>query len=176
MFRRFGPIVVRASGYEQRGGDADPRIRYAGKTYRLLQMHGHSTSEHTVDGRSYGYELHLVHQADDMTLAVVGIFFESGAEDATVRALLANDPGPFLETTCAQEVDLRAVLPERRGFYHYNGSLTTPGCNEGVSWFVMKEARTISDEQVAAYQQTFGGTTNRPVKPLGGRTILVSDP
>ena len=34
------------------------------------------------------------------------------------------------------------------GYYCYDGSLTTPTCNEVVSWFVMEKAITISQEQV----------------------------
>ena len=157
--------------YAQAGGDADPRISYAGKTYRLLQLHGHSTSEHRVDGRSFAYELHLVHQADDLSLAVVGIFYEIGAPDETLELLLGNDPGAFKETTCEVELDLGEVVPDAGGFYHYNGSLTTPACGEGVSWFVMKDPRTVAATQVEAYQELFGGTTNRPVQPLGERTV-----
>jgi len=152
---------------------SDPRITYAGKTYHLIQFHGHSTSEHLVDGQSFGYELHLVHQADDKSLAVVGILFELGPESELVATLLEHDPGHEKQTTCSLDIDLGSVIPSG-GFYHYNGSLTTPACGEGVSWFVMKSHHTISAEQVAAYQEIFGGPTNRPVNPLGDRIVYAS--
>ena len=40
---------------------------------------------------------------------------------------------------------LREVGP---GYYTYDGSLTTPSCNEVVSWHVMEGTITISQEQV----------------------------
>ena len=40
---------------------------------------------------------------------------------------------------------LREVGP---GYYTYKGSLTTPTCNEVVSWHIMEGTITISQEQV----------------------------
>jgi carbonic anhydrase len=38
-------------------------------------------------------------------------------------------------------------------YYRYPGSLTTPGCDEVVDWFVVHEPiLTISDEQVLDFQ------------------------
>jgi len=33
-------------------------------------------------------------------------------------------------------------------YYYYQGSLTTPGCQESVMWFVMTEKLTVSEAQV----------------------------
>jgi carbonic anhydrase len=108
---------------------------------------------------------HLVHQADDLSLAVVGLFYEIGAGDETLEFLLGNDPGAFKETSREFELELGDLVPSEGGFYHYHGSLTTPACGEGVSWFVMKEPRKVAAAQVEVYQELFGGTTNRPVQP-----------
>ncbi len=172
------PLVLLNNGHTiqvvHTAGMADLRITYGGKTYRLLQFHGHSTSEHTVDGKSYEFELHLVHQADDMSLAVVGVLFDTGSENETVNLLLEHQPGHYKQTTCSLDVELASVLPTNRGFYHYNGSLTTPACGEGVSWFVMKEPITISAAQVDEYQMEFGGITNRPIQGIGDRVVQSS--
>ncbi len=48
------------------------------KAYYLLQYHIHAPSEHTVDGKNYEVEIHMVHKSySDNSLAVVGIFFDS---------------------------------------------------------------------------------------------------
>lgn len=47
--------------------------------------------------------------------------------------------------------DLRAdvFLPaNRRKFYRYDGSLTTPNCDEDVVWTIMQDAVNVSKEQV----------------------------
>ena len=50
-----------------------------GETFKLQQFHFHAPSEHLVDGKEFALELHLVHAADDGTLAVVGVFIQEGA-------------------------------------------------------------------------------------------------
>ncbi|KAJ0394754.1 hypothetical protein ATCC90586_006174 [Pythium insidiosum] len=52
-----------------------------GKTFYTVQFHLHTPSEHTVDGEAQAMELHLVHQADDGSLAVVGLFLKLGKEN-----------------------------------------------------------------------------------------------
>ena len=73
------------------------------------------------------------------------------------------------------ELDMSELRPLPRRFYHYQGSLTTPPCSEGVQWVVMAERRQISKEQMATMVSHLHDN-NRPVKPLNDREIvLVSD-
>ena len=45
---------------------------------------------------------------------------------------------------------LKAFLPRNiEKFYRYEGSLTTPTCNEVVTWTVFDEAISISERQVS---------------------------
>ena len=64
-----------------------------------------------------------------------------------VDAALALHDNPTAEVNV--EADLRKFLKNvGPGYYSYDGSLTTPTCNEVVSWFVMERAIAISQEQV----------------------------
>ena len=48
------------------------------KAYYLTQYHVHAPSEHTIDGKNYEVEVHMVHKSySDNSLAIVGIFFDS---------------------------------------------------------------------------------------------------
>lgn len=41
------------------------------------------------------------------------------------------------------------LLPkDHTTYYRYQGSLTTPGCQESVIWFIMTERLTVSEAQV----------------------------
>ncbi|MEZ4362117.1 MAG: carbonic anhydrase family protein [Kofleriaceae bacterium] len=150
----------------------DPRIIYNGQTYYLVQMHWHSTSEHTVNGDTTApFEVHLVHRSATGALAVVGILYDLGAEDPILASALANAPEHLNRHTCTSFIDLSTIIPADRTVYHYDGSLTTPTCAEGVNWFVMGARRTASAEQEGLFQERFHGVTNRPVQPLNGRIV-----
>jgi carbonic anhydrase len=63
------------------------------------------------------------------------------------------------------EAEINAVdlLPKSKAYFHYNGSLTTPPCSEGVRWYVMKESITVSKAPIDAFRQAVGYANNRPV-------------
>jgi carbonic anhydrase len=75
-----------------------------------------------------------------------------------------------------------AFLPANKEYYHYNGSLTTYPCTEGIKWIVMAEPVRISPddltklrESIATHPKTiisWQGNDNRPVQSLNGRTVL----
>jgi carbonic anhydrase len=53
------------------------------------------------------------------------------------------------------------------------GSLTTPPCTEGVRWYVLRMAESISAEQVAAFGAIYPANA-RPVQPLNDRPVQAS--
>lgn len=50
------------------------------------------------------------------------------------------------------------------------GSLTTPPCNEEVSWQVLKQPVELSKAQLQAFRRLYPMNA-RPVQPLNGRTL-----
>ncbi|GAB3200010.1 carbonic anhydrase [Nocardioides hungaricus] len=143
-----------------------------GKAYTLTQFHFHTPSEHRVDGRAYAAEMHLVHQAEDGSLAVLGVLVEEGPALPVVDDVLANAPeegGDPVPTT--EPVDPRALLPDDLRAYRYSGSLTTPPCTEGVAWAVLREPVTWSPEQIEQYAGRHPDS-RRPTQPLGERVLL----
>ncbi len=147
------------------------------KTYALVQFHFHAPSEHTVDGEHFPMEMHFVHQAEDGALAVVGVLIEQGAQNPGIASLwtqLAEAPGT--ETT----VQIPAAFADHifsgdaTGVYHYGGSLTTPPCSEGVSWYVRRTPTQLSQDQIAAFTEVYDHN-NRPVQALKARTLFVDE-
>jgi carbonic anhydrase len=49
-----------------------------GKTYELVQFHFHHLSENAINGTHTPMELHLVHRAEDGSLAVVAVMLKEG--------------------------------------------------------------------------------------------------
>ena len=145
--------------------------------YALVQFHFHAPSEHTVDGEHFPMEMHFVHQADDGALAVVGVLINEGAENPGITPLWAHLPeSPGAETTIEVPAGFAEfIFPEAgNGFYHYDGSLTTPPCSEGVKWYVRKTPTQLSKDQIAAFTSVYDHN-NRPVQALGNRALYLDE-
>jgi len=152
--------------------DKGSSIKINGVNYDLVQFHFHDPSEHTVNGKSYVMEIHLVHRNANGELAVVSVLIENGAENPAFKALWANLPsGAGEKKDLAETINAADFLPSARTFYHYAGSLTTPPCSEGVSWFVIEKPIQMSEAQIARFREIIKGN-NRPVQPLNGRKVV----
>jgi carbonic anhydrase len=142
-----------------------------GKTYTLAQFHFHAPSEHLLDGVPYAAEVHLVHIADDESLAVLGILIEEGEADAIIADVLASAPEAGADPAAtAASIDVNALLPADHRTFRYDGSLTTPPCSEGVAWSVLQEPMTWSSDQVAEFVALHPGS-HRPPQPIGDRVL-----
>ena len=139
--------------------------------FTLESAHFHSPSEHRIDGVSFAAELHLVHADADGNLAVVGLLFTLGEPSPVVQEVL--DAAPPAGKTSSEGFALNAsgFAPEELGYYRYDGSKTTPPCDEPVDWYVMREPRPISAEQVNGLLALNGGPNNRPIQTKGNRIV-----
>jgi carbonic anhydrase len=70
-------------------------------------------------------------------------------------------------------IDAAALLPPQRSYYTFSGSLTTPPCTEGVTWFVLKTPVEVAPAQIDAFGAVYPMNA-RPVQPLHGRPIRAS--
>ncbi|KAK4281913.1 hypothetical protein QN277_013357 [Acacia crassicarpa] len=150
------------------------QININGTYYKLLQCHWHSPSEHTINEKRFDLELHVVHQAHDGRVAVIGILYKLGRPDPLLSKLL-----PLIKSLGEEERDLGILNPGdikfgSRKYYRYIGSLTIPPCTEGVTWTVVKKVRTASREQVRALRDAVNDgfeENSRPTQGLDGRPI-----
>ncbi|MCX7217911.1 MAG: carbonic anhydrase family protein [Burkholderiales bacterium] len=150
-------------------------INVSGKNYELLQFHFHKPSEERVNGKSFEMVVHLVHKGGDGKLAVVAVLIERGKAQALVQSVWNNLPLEKNESVQAlSTMDLNQLLPTKREYYTYMGSLTTPPCSEGVLWLVMKENIEISPEQLAIFNRLYPMNA-RPIQKTAGRLIKESN-
>lgn len=140
------------------------------ETYELLQFHFHTPSEHLIAGAAAAMEMHLVHRNADGNLAVIGVLFEVGAENAWLAEFWDDFPRSEGEVEEEYEVNVADGLPNDLSYFTYAGSLTTPPCSEIVTWVVLKTPLTASQAQIDAMNNTFGDNA-RPIQPLNGRSI-----
>ena len=150
-------------------------VKIDGKRYNLLQFHFHAPSEHTVNGKHFDMEAHLVHKSDDGKLAVIGVFMKEGAKNSFIQTLWDNIPHKVGEEKSVEHVKINAqdLLPASKKYYKYSGSLTTPPCTEGVDWNIMVAPIEVSKDQIDKFR-TFYKMNARPTQPLHGRVIKES--
>ena len=148
------------------------RITLLGKNYELIQFHFHRPSEERINGRGFDMVVHLVHRSEDNKLAVVAVMLEKGSEHALVQTLWNHLPLERNESASPPGVpiDLTQILPEKKDYFTYMGSLTTPPCSEGVLWLVMKNPVQISAEQISIFARLYRNNA-RPVQNAAGRLI-----
>lgn len=166
-------VHIKHNGHtEQFAYDAGSSITLGGETYKLLQYHFHTHSEHAIDGHSYPMEVHLVHKNEATgKLAVIGIMFEEGAENAFLAQFMPHLPAHADETyNDPATYTIADVLPAAAGYYTYAGSLTTPPCSEIVTWIVMKTPVEASAAQLQQFE-TLMHENARPLLPVNGRTV-----
>jgi len=186
--------------------------RYGGSPnrYQFLQFHWHwgkvssRGSEHTLNGREYPAELHLVHwntKYGDLSaalghrdgLAVLGFFYEvSQNANPDLTPILQGLTGLSQGAEVSKSLRLSSLLPTSglpQTYYMYQGGLTTPTCDEVVQWTVFDTTIPISEAQLdilrsltyTTHPRQTTGIANivdnyRPPQDLRGRTVFFRTP
>ncbi|XP_078056264.1 carbonic anhydrase 12 [Mustelus asterias] len=143
--------------------------------YTAVQLHLHwgsevedLGSEHTVHGRHYPSELHIVHynsekysnisMAQDKGdgLAVLGILIQNGSFNPAYQKIFSHlTEIRFKDKEIKMPgFNINDLLPRQLDeYYRYNGSLTTPPCYPSVLWTVFRQSVQISSDQLLELQR-----------------------
>lgn len=144
-----------------------PSVKGGGLPHQYVvdHLHFHWESEHTIHSNRFPLELHIVHYANifnstraalgyDQGLAVLGVLFDiSKYDNPAVEPLIEmledvkKEPGKSENLNDA--IAISSFLPKNtESFFRYEGSLTTPGCDEVVVWTVFYQSSYISKRQM----------------------------
>jgi carbonic anhydrase len=170
-------------------------LRVGDAAYELIEFHFHAPSEHAVDGKRTAMEVHFVHQraagggfgedpvhggndweaephAPALSYGVIGVRIAPGAAHAgfaaIARAMPAQSGGQAPITVTPAD-----LLPRERGYWYYEGSLTTPSCSEVVSWMVLRAPITAAAADIARFTALYP-TSARPLQARNRRLIVAS--
>lgn len=168
--------VSLSSGVSVSGGNLN-------SSYDSLQFHLHwgngssvPGSEHTVDGKRYAMELHIVNVkavyngnttlavADSDGLAALGFFIDVSTNTTgepaawkTLTSYLHNitESGQSANMSDAG-ISLLNLVPgvDTTKYYRYLGSLTTPLCQEAVVWTVFQDPVMVSQDLIDLFSKT----------------------
>ncbi|MCG8403734.1 MAG: carbonic anhydrase family protein [Phycisphaerales bacterium] len=148
-------------------------ISIGDKKYELLQFHFHTPSEHSLNGHRTEMELHFVHRSKDGHIAVVGVLLNTGAFNVALSEIWKRMPARESAEQIHRNVMINAadLLPKRKKYFRYMGSLTTPPCTEGVHWYVLDTPVTIGEGQAKRFSDAVGSNA-RPLQALYDRLLL----
>lgn len=168
--------------------------------YTVDQFHFHwgnrngVGSEHRVNGMQFDGELHFVHSKTNPTppagstdgdaFTVVAVFLRGVSTPVTPESVWANflNIPQFNQYLNISGVTFTDLLPSNLRYYYYEGSLTTPLCNEVVHFVVLQNPieipNTILDRLRLTPTENAPNGTNpyltenfRDTQALNGRTI-----
>jgi carbonic anhydrase len=147
-------------------------ITVGGARYELVQFHFHRPSEEEIHGHRQAMVAHLVHRNANGELAVVAVLIRKGASNAFLGSVFQHFPpqGTAEASVPGAMLNLGEFLPQQRGYYTFDGSLTTPPCTEHVRWFVLKSPVQASAEQLQQFAARYPHDA-RPVQSLNDRTV-----
>jgi carbonic anhydrase len=167
------PIKIIDNGHTlQVNNNGANSVTYNGKMYAFKQFHFHYHSEHLLDGVAGDMELHLVHQdATSGALLVVAYFLKKGAVSPFFESVLSNWPTELeKEVITTTSVNLTSIVPADQRYYSYVGSLTTPPCSQGVTFFILKSPLEVSSSQLDQFKAHYDHNF-RPAQPLNSRLV-----
>lgn len=169
---KTGPLKILNNGHTIQVNIAPgSKMWVNSEQFELLQFHFHKPSEELIDGKPAAMVAHFVHKSESGKLAVIGVLLKETGENRFLKSIWQNAPkveGPEVEVA-GTTINPTNLLPTTLKFWTYEGSLTTPPCTEGVSFFILKNPAHISRDQLEAFPFKMNA---RPVQPLNGRKIL----
>lgn len=150
------------------------QMQIGGKSFDLKQFHFHTPSENEIKSQSFPLEAHFVHADASGNLAVVAVMFKQDVENPLIKTLWSLMPANKGEkkSLVSTKIDFSKMLPNNKEYYYFNGSLTTPPCTEGVRWFVLKQAVSLTNAQAKQLKETLHHKNNRPTQPLNARIVI----
>jgi carbonic anhydrase len=136
-------------------------------SYLMKQVHFHSPSEYSVDGKFYPLEAHFVHTSTSTGgNAVVSVAFKLGSENLELAKIFAAVKAKGIVL-----VELSNFFDRSSGTFTFNGSLTTPPCTEGIRWVVSRSLVQASQTQIEMFLKFIGSQNSRPIQRLNKRSV-----
>ncbi|XP_064482123.1 carbonic anhydrase-related protein 10-like [Ornithodoros turicata] len=156
--------------------------------YRVYEVHLHfgrtddRGSEHSVSGFAFPAELQIFGYNCDLysnvsearqraqgIVALAVIIKVSDTANLELRLLTSQllQIGYKGSHVPVQSLSIRELLPDTDAYMTYEGSMTTPGCDETVTWLVMNRPLYMTRQQLFATRKLMQGDTFHPKAPLG---------
>jgi carbonic anhydrase len=156
-------------------------------TYKILNIHFHLNSEHTINGKNYDMEMHIVHEntntedKNNLHMVIAYIFEIDDDDDDDDEEKSFLDSIGFNTGEEVKNVNVQDIV-KKEDVYYYKGSLTTPPCTEDVNWVVIEDIKKMSQNQFDKFEEyvnklnkNYSKGNNRKTFELNGRKVYKSE-
>jgi len=153
--------------------------------YDLVELNFHVKSEHKINNIIGDLEIQLVHKKNKEKLFASGITVDPDSQNNYLIISTIFKTATYINTNLntlvlgseSIDLNLNPFVPVGKPFFFYEGSFTTPECEETVNWIVMQEINFISKDQENFFNGWIAETflakkyNNRAVKDIGSRKV-----
>lgn len=171
-WKPFHPTLLKTNHTIRIQGSKNAGYAMLGSTrYKLKHLQFRHGSDHVVNGKRFEGELQLVHHAATGAELIVSLLIEAGPSHGLIEALWNEIPETDAAIKMPYPIAATDLLPEKRSFFRYQGSQTTPPCSETVTWHVLRQPISLSRAQIARLEQ-HSPNSFRPLQRLNRRYVL----
>ncbi|HKS22566.1 MAG TPA: carbonic anhydrase family protein [Thermoanaerobaculia bacterium] len=133
----------------------DWTLHWNGQEAKLQEFHVHVPAEHTYQGVRNGGEIHFVYALPSGGAVAVGVWLQAGPRrtppNPTLRKIIAVKPASCQRPQHSNEqIAMLDFLLNPQRYVTYEGSLTTPGCTEDVTFAIAIDPLVVPAEQIQA--------------------------
>jgi carbonic anhydrase len=159
--------------------------------YDVKNIHLHIPSEHTFKGQKADMEIHIVHMKDKKWLKAEGVsndpdFRNEALVLGTTWVAKGTENNPLIESLNwtenekVKDLDMTPWVMTNNSFWHYEGSLTVPNCNEFINWILFDEIQVMSTSQFESMKKqvydVYPNGNARKIQKLNNRKLYYVQP
>ena len=143
--------------------------------HKHFHAHTDGLEDNNLNGRKNGVVLSVmvdVEQNDnnETRASKPNIFMSQFIHTDSFRDLKPNeDP---IEINVGKKWSVELLIPEKKAFYTYNGSIAMPPCTENYAWVVFDQHISIISEYLKLFRVIGNPKGNREAHPLNNRMVF----
>ncbi len=172
-YRSSSLFVTNEGNALRMGYDRGSFLVISGLSYELVELRIHVPAEHRIDGRVADAELQLIHGNNRGDIAILSVPLQAGRRTNRIFSRLVElAPTEQAEQRYHRNVGVNAMflLPGRKDYFSYRGSLTRPPCTEGVRWYVLRTPLEVAADDLERLKGVIGSSA-RPLQEVGSRDV-----
>ena len=120
-------------------------VIFRGRRYYLRYIKFRHPSEHLLNSTAFTLEMQIFHKSDDEQFLAISVLLEVGDKKNSDFEKIIN----FLNSDDKEDFfSLEKIVNTKNKSFIYDGSFTSPPCEEGVKWHIFENPLFVSKKQI----------------------------